>query len=159
MLSAPSSAISSFQRALIVLIASSQEIGANAASPWTAVFSIVSERVISNGRSAAKPVLKAITIQWEKEPFEMTRSETMEKTAVHSLCRQFSHIAVKAVRKNACKKGEAAFAPISWEEAINTISARWKELIAEEGAESRNGYAFLIINTLSHVSDFVANIP
>ncbi|MBU5263410.1 molybdopterin oxidoreductase family protein [Bacillus atrophaeus] len=44
--------------------------------------------------------------------------------------------------KRVGKKGEAAFEPISWEEAISTISARWKRLIAEEGAESILPYSF-----------------
>ncbi|MCY8487611.1 molybdopterin oxidoreductase family protein [Bacillus atrophaeus] len=44
--------------------------------------------------------------------------------------------------KRVGKKGEAAFEPISWEEAISTISASWKRLIAEEGAESILPYSF-----------------
>ena len=34
------------------------------------------------------------------------------------------------------KKGEGRFAPISWEEALEEISTRWKELIARHGAET-----------------------
>ncbi|MBY8914818.1 molybdopterin oxidoreductase family protein [Bacillus sp. YC2] len=33
-------------------------------------------------------------------------------------------------------KWEAVFEPVSWDEAISTISTHWKELIAKEGAES-----------------------
>ncbi|MFJ1450463.1 molybdopterin oxidoreductase family protein [Bacillus halotolerans] len=39
-------------------------------------------------------------------------------------------------------KGEAEFKPISWEEAIDTITSRWKQLIDEEGAESILPYSF-----------------
>src|SRR5262245_24088860 len=33
-------------------------------------------------------------------------------------------------------KGSGAFAPISWDEAIATIAARWRAIIAESGAEA-----------------------
>ncbi|AWM44373.1 MULTISPECIES: molybdopterin oxidoreductase family protein [Bacillus amyloliquefaciens group] len=67
-----------------------------------------------------------------------------------NICNKVRHMAeriydekrVTVPLKRIGKKGEAAFAPISWEEAINTISARWKELIAEEGAESILPYSF-----------------
>ncbi|PJZ01162.1 MULTISPECIES: molybdopterin oxidoreductase family protein [Bacillus] len=39
-------------------------------------------------------------------------------------------------------KGKAIFEPISWEEAIDTITARWKQLIDEDGAESILPYSF-----------------
>ncbi|WP_126425774.1 molybdopterin-containing oxidoreductase family protein [Brevibacillus marinus] len=39
-------------------------------------------------------------------------------------------------------KGEGRFAPISWEEAIETITSRWKELIAAFGPESILPYSF-----------------
>ncbi|WP_121642697.1 molybdopterin oxidoreductase family protein [Bacillus vallismortis] len=39
-------------------------------------------------------------------------------------------------------KGQAIFEPISWEEAIDTITARWKQLIDEDGAESILPYSF-----------------
>lgn len=39
-------------------------------------------------------------------------------------------------------KSEAEFKPISWEEAIDTITSRWKQLIDEEGAESILPYSF-----------------
>ncbi|MBL3614261.1 molybdopterin-dependent oxidoreductase, partial [Bacillus sp. RHFS18] len=67
-----------------------------------------------------------------------------------NICNKVRHMAeriydekrVTVPLKRIGKKGEAAFAPISWEEAINTISARWKELIAEEGEESILPYSF-----------------
>jgi anaerobic selenocysteine-containing dehydrogenase len=39
-------------------------------------------------------------------------------------------------------KGEGEFVRISWEEAINTITARWKELLLSNGAESILPYSF-----------------
>lgn len=39
-------------------------------------------------------------------------------------------------------KGQAIFEPISWKEAIDTITSRWKQLIDEEGAESILPYSF-----------------
>ncbi len=39
-------------------------------------------------------------------------------------------------------KGEGKFEPITWEEAIETITSRWKQLIAESGPESILPYSF-----------------
>ncbi|MFJ7471143.1 molybdopterin oxidoreductase family protein [Peribacillus frigoritolerans] len=39
-------------------------------------------------------------------------------------------------------KGEGNFAPISWEEAIDTITSKWKELIEMHGPESILPYSF-----------------
>jgi anaerobic selenocysteine-containing dehydrogenase len=39
-------------------------------------------------------------------------------------------------------KGENRFERITWDEAIDTISANWKKLIAEEGSESIMPYSF-----------------
>jgi anaerobic selenocysteine-containing dehydrogenase len=39
-------------------------------------------------------------------------------------------------------KGEGKFERITWEEAISTITSRWKELIAKEGAEAILPYSF-----------------
>ncbi|MEH7417070.1 molybdopterin oxidoreductase family protein [Neobacillus drentensis] len=39
-------------------------------------------------------------------------------------------------------KGEGKFVRISWEEAIETITTRWKELLQNEGAESILPYSF-----------------
>src|SRR3954465_14021662 len=39
-------------------------------------------------------------------------------------------------------KGEGKFVRISWEEAIKTITTRWKELLQNEGAESILPYSF-----------------
>ncbi|UII57570.1 molybdopterin oxidoreductase family protein [Cytobacillus spongiae] len=40
------------------------------------------------------------------------------------------------------KKGEGQFEPISWPEAIETISSKWKELIETDGPESILPYSF-----------------
>ncbi|HET9594940.1 MAG TPA: molybdopterin-dependent oxidoreductase, partial [Anaeromyxobacteraceae bacterium] len=39
-------------------------------------------------------------------------------------------------------KGEGAFRPISWDEAIATIAARWKEIAAAHGAEAILPYSY-----------------
>ncbi|MGE7762843.1 molybdopterin oxidoreductase family protein [Peribacillus sp. NPDC097895] len=39
-------------------------------------------------------------------------------------------------------KGEGKFAPISWEEAIDTITSKWKDLIEKHGPESILPYSF-----------------
>jgi anaerobic selenocysteine-containing dehydrogenase len=39
-------------------------------------------------------------------------------------------------------KGEGKFAPISWDEALDEIAARWKAIIAESGPEALLGYAY-----------------
>ncbi|MGE7907010.1 molybdopterin oxidoreductase family protein [Peribacillus sp. NPDC094092] len=39
-------------------------------------------------------------------------------------------------------KGEGNFAPVSWEEAIDTITSKWKELIEMHGPESILPYSF-----------------
>ncbi len=44
--------------------------------------------------------------------------------------------------KRAGAKGEGRFAPISWEEAVDTITSRWKRIIAEEGSEAILPYSF-----------------
>ena len=39
-------------------------------------------------------------------------------------------------------KGEGRFAPVSWDEALDEITSRWKQIIAESGAEALLGYAY-----------------
>ena len=39
-------------------------------------------------------------------------------------------------------KGSGTFAPISWDEALDEITARWKSVIAEDGPMSILGYAY-----------------
>ena len=39
-------------------------------------------------------------------------------------------------------KGEAAFAPIGWDEALDEIAARWRAVIAESGPLALLGYAY-----------------
>src|SRR5687767_12467166 len=39
-------------------------------------------------------------------------------------------------------KGEGAFEPISWDEALATVAARWRTTIAEHGSEALVGYAY-----------------
>ncbi|MBB3108645.1 anaerobic selenocysteine-containing dehydrogenase [Paenibacillus phyllosphaerae] len=40
------------------------------------------------------------------------------------------------------RKGEGLFERISWEEAVETITSKWKRLIADEGADSIMPYSF-----------------
>ena len=40
------------------------------------------------------------------------------------------------------KKGEGKFAPISWDEALDEIASRWKQVIAESGPQALLGYAY-----------------
>ena len=49
---------------------------------------------------------------------------------------------LKYPMKRISAKGEGKFVRISWEEAIETITTRWKELIKCEGAESILPYSF-----------------
>ena len=44
--------------------------------------------------------------------------------------------------KRAGAKGEGKFTPITWEEAIETITSRWKELISAYGPECILPYSF-----------------
>src|SRR4051812_20206166 len=39
-------------------------------------------------------------------------------------------------------KGEGAFVPTTWDEALDEISARWRAVIAEHGSEALLGYAY-----------------
>jgi anaerobic selenocysteine-containing dehydrogenase len=39
-------------------------------------------------------------------------------------------------------KGEGRFGPITWDEALDEITARWKAIIAESGAQALLGYAY-----------------
>ncbi|HEX2151557.1 MAG TPA: molybdopterin-dependent oxidoreductase, partial [Stellaceae bacterium] len=39
-------------------------------------------------------------------------------------------------------KGESRFEPISWDEALDEITARWKQIIAESGPLALLGYAY-----------------
>ncbi|PMC35337.1 oxidoreductase [Bacillus sp. UMB0899] len=49
---------------------------------------------------------------------------------------------LKTPLKRIGTKGKGEFVPITWKEAIETISTKWKILIAEEGAESILPYSF-----------------
>lgn len=40
------------------------------------------------------------------------------------------------------KKGSGEFAPISWDEAVQAIAAKWKAIIAEDGAEAILPYSY-----------------
>lgn len=39
-------------------------------------------------------------------------------------------------------KGSLEFEPVSWDEAVDTITSKWKELVAFEGPESILPYSF-----------------
>lgn len=49
---------------------------------------------------------------------------------------------LKYPMKRAGTKGEGHFVRIGWKEAIDTITSKWKELIAENGPESILPYSF-----------------
>ncbi|MGM0875670.1 MAG: molybdopterin-containing oxidoreductase family protein [Bacillota bacterium] len=49
---------------------------------------------------------------------------------------------IKTPLKRVGQKGEGKFAPITWAEAIETITNHWKKLILEEGPESILPYSF-----------------
>ncbi|NRD76748.1 molybdopterin-dependent oxidoreductase [Bacillus sp. BRMEA1] len=49
---------------------------------------------------------------------------------------------LKTPLKRIGQKGEGKFTPISWEEAISTITTRWKEMIQTDGPESILPYSF-----------------
>lgn len=44
--------------------------------------------------------------------------------------------------RRAGKKGEGKFVPISWEEAVDEITARWKDIIARHGAQAILPYSY-----------------
>src|SRR5687768_7393152 len=52
-------------------------------------------------------------------------------------------------------KGEGRFARISWDEALDEITARWKALIAEHGPEAILPYSYS--GTLGAVQSMVSN--
>lgn len=66
------------------------------------------------------------------------------------ICNKVRNMTARIYDKNRLKyplkrtgaKGEGEFARISWEEAIETITDRWKELVQSEGAESIMPYSF-----------------
>ena len=49
---------------------------------------------------------------------------------------------IKTPLKRVGPKGDGKFVPISWEEAIETITNHWKKLIEDEGPESILPYSF-----------------
>ena len=49
---------------------------------------------------------------------------------------------LKTPLRRAGAKGEGKFAPVSWDEALDEIAARWKAIIAESGPEALLGYAY-----------------
>ncbi len=40
-------------------------------------------------------------------------------------------------------KGDGEFAPITWDEALDEIVSRWREIVADDGAEAILGYSYL----------------
>ncbi|PID20290.1 oxidoreductase [Sporosarcina sp. P3] len=67
-----------------------------------------------------------------------------------SICNKVRHMAERIYDKNRLttplkrigKKGDGQFVPISWEEAITTITNEWKKIITEEGPEAILPYSF-----------------
>ncbi|WP_458413269.1 molybdopterin oxidoreductase family protein [Schinkia sp. CFF1] len=67
-----------------------------------------------------------------------------------NICNKVRNVAERLYDKNRLqyplkrigKKGEAKFERISWEEAIQTITAHWKQLIESDGPESILPYSF-----------------
>src|SRR4051812_13798959 len=49
---------------------------------------------------------------------------------------------IKTPLRRTGAKGEGSFAPISWDEALDEITARWKQIIAESGPLALLGYAY-----------------
>ena len=83
---------------------------------------------------------KALKVEGDTEhPF--TRGTLCPKMAhyertVHSAKRLTTPL------KRVGKKGEGKFQPISWDEAIAEIAARWQEIIASDGAEAILPYSY-----------------
>ncbi|PID14832.1 oxidoreductase [Sporosarcina sp. P34] len=67
-----------------------------------------------------------------------------------SICNKVRHMAERIYDQNRIttplkrigEKGDGQFVPISWQEAITTITNQWKKLISEEGPESILPYSF-----------------
>jgi anaerobic selenocysteine-containing dehydrogenase len=67
-----------------------------------------------------------------------------------SLCRKVAHYEERVYSpdrlttplRRVGKKGEGRFEPIAWEEAIETIATRWKQIIAETGPEAIQPYSY-----------------
>ncbi len=67
-----------------------------------------------------------------------------------SICNKVRHMASRLYDekrlttplKRVGEKGSGAFTPISWEEAIDTIATKWRDLINEHGPESILPYSF-----------------
>ena len=83
---------------------------------------------------------KALKVEGDTEhPF--TRGTLCPKMAhyertVHSAKRLTTPL------KRVGKKGDGKFEPISWDEAIAEIAARWQEIIARDGAEAILPYSY-----------------
>ncbi|PIC76723.1 oxidoreductase [Sporosarcina sp. P19] len=67
-----------------------------------------------------------------------------------SICNKVRHMAERIYDQNRIttplkrigEKGDGQFVPISWEEAITTITNQWNKIISEEGPESILPYSF-----------------
>ena len=53
-----------------------------------------------------------------------------------------SPLRLKTPLRRTGAKGEGKFAPITWDAALDEITARWKAIIAESGGEALLGYAY-----------------
>jgi anaerobic selenocysteine-containing dehydrogenase len=49
---------------------------------------------------------------------------------------------LKTPLRRAGAKGDGKFAPISWDDALDEITARWRQIITESGPEALLGYAY-----------------
>lgn len=74
-----------------------------------------------------------------ENPF--TRGNLCRKVA-HYEERVYSRDRLLTPMKRTGKKGEGKFAPITWDEAIETIAAQWKRIIRESGPEAILPYSY-----------------
>ena len=69
--------------------------------------------------------------------------------------RVHSDLRVKQPLRRIGKKGAGEFAPITWDEAIDTIASRWRRIIAESGGEAILPYSYA--GTMGQVQYFAGH--